>query len=177
LLSPNHGISFLMKGFAVKRVLVATDFSQHADRALSVAIDYAKLLGGAIDLVHVYSLPMPIASSIAGAPVAPPLPAPDELLDIHRQLETRAARVRHCGVDCLTAAVEGYASLEIVAEAQKLGADLIVMGTHGHSGLRRVIFGSVTEHVLRKASSPVLVVPPARALERVAHPHVNAPAV
>jgi nucleotide-binding universal stress UspA family protein len=159
----------------VKRVLVPTDFSEHADHALTVAIDFAKLLGAAIDLVHVYSLPMPIASSFAGAPIAPPMPVPDELIDIHRQLEMLAARARHAGIDCLTAAVEGYPPLEIVAEAQKLGADLIVMGTHGRSGLRRVVFGSVTEHVLRQTGSPVLVVPPVPNSTHVARPRAAVP--
>jgi len=149
--------------------LVPTDFSEHADRALEVAMDFAKFLGAAIDLVHVYSLPMSVASSVAGAPLPPPLPAAEELLEFHRQLDTRAARVRGAGIECRTAAVEGYAPLEIVTEAEKWEADLIVMGTHGRSGIRRVIFGSVAEHVLRKTSAPVLVVPPIRDSTRALH--------
>jgi nucleotide-binding universal stress UspA family protein len=162
--------AFLSKGAFVRRILVATDFSEYADRALSVAIDYAIQLGAAIDLVHVYTVPMPIASSVAGAPLPTPLLRPDELIGIQRQLDLLAERARTAGVDCLTAAVEGDPTVQILAEAQKLSADLIVMGTHGRTGVRRVIFGSVAENVLRKASSPVLVVPPAHASAGVGHP-------
>jgi nucleotide-binding universal stress UspA family protein len=154
----------------VKRILVATDFSEYADRALSVAIDYAIQLGAAIDLVHVYTVPTPLASSIAGAPLPTPLPRPDELISIQRQMDSLAERARTAGVDCQTAALEGNPTVQILAEAQKLGTDLIVMGTHGRTGIRRVIFGSVAEHVLRKASSPVLVVPPVRASVDAGHP-------
>ena len=146
----------------VKRILVATDFSEHADRALAVAIDFAKRFGATIDLLHVYSVPTPIAASFAGVPMPTPLPPPDELIGIQRHLDVLAESARGAGVDCLPATVEGNPRTQILAEAQKVGADLIVMGTHGRTGFRRVIFGSVAEHVLREAGLPVLVVPPAR---------------
>lgn len=159
----------------MKRILVATDFSEHADRALAIAIELAKQLGATIDLLHVYAVPTPIASSFAGVPVPTPLPPPDELIAIQRHLDGLAKSARGVGVDCLTAAVEGNPKTQIIAEAQKLGADLIVMGTHGRTGFQRVIFGSVAEHVLREAGSPVLVVPPVRGSMRAAHPHTVAP--
>jgi nucleotide-binding universal stress UspA family protein len=145
----------------VKRIVVATDFSQDADRALALAIGFAKRLRGTVDLVHVYRLPAPIASSIAGA-AAPSLPSPGDVLDANRQLGERAELVRSAGVDCRAASLGGEAAVEIASLARKIAADLIVMGRHGRRGLRKWMSGSVTESVLRKAGSPVLVVPSVR---------------
>ena len=97
----------------VRRILVATDFSEDADRGLTVAIDFGNRLKATVDLVHVYRLPMPTPLSIAGA-VEPALPAPDELLNAHRQLAERADRVRKAGIDCVETALGGDAATEIV---------------------------------------------------------------
>jgi nucleotide-binding universal stress UspA family protein len=70
-----------------------------------------------------------------------------------------AAGVRESALECQTGTVEGIPGDEIVDYATKIGADLIVMGTHGRGGLRRVLLGSVAEKVLRAACCPVLVVP------------------
>ena len=145
----------------MKRLLVPTDFSEHADRALTLAIGLAKPLGATIDLVHVYALPMPIVASIGGA-VPPPLPTPDDLMSIQRGVDELAERVRHAGVECFTAIVEGSPAVEIVSRSRKINADLIVIGTHGRTGIRRVIFGRVAEEVLRRTSLPILMVPPVR---------------
>ncbi|HXU06581.1 MAG TPA: universal stress protein [Polyangia bacterium] len=144
----------------MERILVATDFSEDADRALAVAIRFGKLLKGTVDLVHVYDLPMPTALSVAGA-VEPAKPAADDVLNAYRQLDERAASVREAGVDCAATAVGGDAPVEIVAQAQKLCANVLVMGRRGLSGLRRMVVGGVTERVLRTSGVPVLVIPPA----------------
>ena len=148
----------------MKRVLVPTDFSEHADRALAVAIGFAKPLGATIDLLHVYALPMPIVSSMAGA-VPPPLPTPDDLMSIQQRIDELAKRVRNAGLECRTAIEQGHPPVEIVARSRNINADLLVMGTHGRSGIRRVIFGSVAEEVLRRISVPILLVPPIRAAD------------
>jgi nucleotide-binding universal stress UspA family protein len=142
----------------IEHILVATDFSEDADRALAVAISYGKLLKATVGLVHVYGLPMPMSLSVAGA-VAPSLPAADDVLEAHRLLGERADSVRKAGVDCVATAVGGDAAVEIVGHAQKGCADIIVMGRRGLSGLRRMFLGSVTERVLRTIAAPVLVVP------------------
>jgi nucleotide-binding universal stress UspA family protein len=67
--------------------------------------------------------------------------------------------VREPGVECQTKTVEGNPGDEIVDYAAKIGADLIVMGSHGHSGVRRLLLGSVAEKVLHRTPCPVLVVP------------------
>ena len=142
------------------RILVATDFSEDADRALAVAIRFGKLLQGTVDVVHVYGLPMPTTLSVAGA-VEAASPANDDVQNAYRQLEARAETVRAAGVDCIASALGGDAALEIVTQAQKLRANMLVMGRRGLSGLRRMVLGGVTERVLRTSAVPVLVIPPA----------------
>ena len=145
----------------VKRVVVATDFSDGAERALTVAIRFAKLLGATVDIVHVYPMAASgVLSPIPGVVPMPPTP-PDVMDEIERRLEALATQVREAGVNGLTTSLEGRAADEIVGYANRVSADLIVMGTHGRTGIRRVLLGSVAEQVLRQARSPLLVVPPA----------------
>jgi nucleotide-binding universal stress UspA family protein len=146
----------------VRRILVPTDFSDGANRALTLAIKFAKLLRAAIDLLHVQAMPTyaPIAS-VRGAVLMPP-PVPEADPGVHDSLAGLAARVRESGLECQTGSVEGTPGEAIVDYATKIGADLIVMGTHGRGGLRRVLLGSVAEKVLRGACCPVLVVPARR---------------
>jgi nucleotide-binding universal stress UspA family protein len=143
----------------VRRILVPTDFSDGANRALTLAIKFAKLLRAAIDLLHVQGLPTyaPVPS-VAGAVLMPPSVS-DVAQGVHDSLAVLAAGVRESGLECQTASVDGTPGEAIVDYATKIGADLIVMGTHGRSGLGRVLLGSVAEKVLRGASCPVLVVP------------------
>jgi nucleotide-binding universal stress UspA family protein len=150
-----------MSAQPVKRVVVATDFSDGAERALTVAIRFAKLLGATVDLVHVYPIAAAgVLSPIPGVVPMPP-PPPDVTDEIERRLEVLAAEVQAAGVERLTTRLEGRAADEIVAYADRVSADLIVMGTHGRTGIRRVLLGSVAEQVLRQARCPLLIVPPA----------------
>ena len=90
----------------VKRVVVATDFSDGADRALTVAIRFAKLLGATADLVHVY--PMAAAGVLSPLPGVPMSPAPPDLMDgIERSLDALGTQVRAAGVDRLTTILQG----------------------------------------------------------------------
>jgi len=150
-----------MSAEPVKRVVVATDFSDGAERALTVAIRFAKLLGATVDLVHVY--PMAAAGVLSPIPGVVPMPSPppDIIDEIARHLDALATQVQAAGVDRLTTILQGRAADEIVAYANRVAADLIVMGTHGRTGIRRVLLGSVAEQVLRQARCPLLVVPPA----------------
>jgi nucleotide-binding universal stress UspA family protein len=143
----------------MRRVVVATDFSEGSERALSAGIQFAKLLGAAaIDLIHVYPSPTRVVAPIPG--VAPmPFPGPEVLEGIQERIEDQSRKISAQDLGCLTVTAQGNPSDEIVAYADKIGADLIVVGTHGRSGLSRAILGSVAEHVLRKARTPVLVVP------------------
>jgi nucleotide-binding universal stress UspA family protein len=144
----------------VRRILVATDFSEQADRALTLAVRMAKVLRAAIELVHVY----PISLFEVTPPFQQPIttePSPEVMASIERMMGTRASSVRAAGIECTTATWGGRApDEEIVDRATKIGADLVVMGTHGRSGIKHALIGSVAERVVRTASCPVLVVPP-----------------
>jgi nucleotide-binding universal stress UspA family protein len=84
---------------------------------------------------------------------------PNALEKMTEALEARAARVREAGITCDVELMEGSAHVEIVAFAEKVGAELIVIGTHGRGGLAHAVLGSVTERVIHRATSPILVVP------------------
>ena len=128
-----------------------SDFSRHAiDHALAIA--------------HCYN------ARITGVHVLPPIPYSDPMYvqpfvftpdDIER-VQTAAAKfvAEETGRATIDTVVrQGYVADQIVAEARTADADMIVMGTHGRSGFDRLVLGSVTERVLRKAPCPVLTVP------------------
>jgi nucleotide-binding universal stress UspA family protein len=138
-----------------QRILVATDFSEGSDEALDSAVELARRSDAAIEIVHVVE-------------VAQELPFVATYFDsdygvfyanVDQHLTRRAARVAAAGVTCTTKIVEGSAALEITRRAREMEADLIVVGTHGRTGLAHVVLGSVAEQVVRRASCPVLTVP------------------
>lgn len=140
-----------------RRLVVPTDFSETADRALSRAMEMARALPAEIDLIHVHSpivvLPPPI-DMVSLSTVFPK--AQDKM---EEALEARAVRVRDAGIACEIELLEGAPHVEIVAYADRVQAELIVLGTHGRGGLAHAVLGSVTERVIHRATCPVLVVP------------------
>ena len=143
---------------ALKRILVPTDFSDPSQEALATAMAFARTFGARLDLVHVavemaYPLPPPV--DVATLPV-----------DFGRVLEraeeglaAEAERVRAAGVACESSMLVGRPDTEIVDRARSTGADLIVMGTHGRSGLAHALLGSNAERVVQHSPCPVLIVP------------------
>jgi nucleotide-binding universal stress UspA family protein len=137
-----------------KNVLVPVDYSDNAGVALTAAFDLAEALGASIHILHVHTIP----------------PLPDGLavgVDVLTPIE-RAAQQALRDVCTPYRARPGFGSARtllgdtveiIVREARALPAALIVMGTHGPSGFKRFLLGSVSEAVLRAAPCPVLVVP------------------
>ncbi len=153
------------------RILVPTDFSTGAENAAVVAGALAAAVGGRIDLVHVYQLP---SVMLPDGSTFPPTPA--ELLEVNERADAALADAKRA----LSSRVEGVvrvdgrtiigsAADEIVRLADSGEYDMVVMGTHGRTGLRRLILGSVAEKVLRHASIPVLTVREPDAHDRLAH--------
>lgn len=136
---------------------MATDLSESSDPALAAAIELARLLGGFIDLTYVQERYLPPWGD-AEAPDMPELQA-RAVEHIRSEMELRLARIRAAGVACGATRLEGSPFTEIVRHAAESGADLVVVGTHGRTGLRHVLLGSVAERVVQKAGRPVLVVP------------------
>jgi universal stress protein A len=142
----------------LKRILVPTDFTDPSHEALSTAMAFARMFGATLDLVHVaveaaYPLPPPVDVLTMPIDLSPVLDRATE------GLANEEARVREAGVPCETAMLIGGAVQEIVKRAKDTGANLIVMGTHGRSGLAHALLGSNAERVIQHATCPVLIVP------------------
>lgn len=145
----------------IRSILLPTDFSECAVHALPAAASLARLHGARIICLHVIE---PMVPTVGWTPVAEPLP----VADLSERLEQTAAselpkvaRREECaGVDVEDVIAHGEAASEIVRVAKERGADLIVISSHGRTGLGRILFGSTAEAVVRHASCPVLVVKP-----------------
>jgi nucleotide-binding universal stress UspA family protein len=141
----------------IHRILVATDFSPCARAALDMAVDLAAAKHASILLLHVYELPtyaLPDGSilNLDGMAIERIDRAVDEQLQAERQ------RVAKSGIAIAVERADGHPADTIARLALEKEIDLVVMGTHGRSGLKRLLLGSVAERVLRTASCPVLVV-------------------
>lgn len=139
-----------------QQILVAVDGSEFAAHALQVASSMATALSAQIGLVHV--IDVKLVNAETGVPAdqqwAMLRAGGQELLD------TAAAAIP-IHPHPLKFLREGTSWEEVVQSAREWPADLIVVGTHGRSGLRRLLFGSTAEGVVRHAPVPVVVVPPA----------------
>jgi nucleotide-binding universal stress UspA family protein len=141
----------------IRNVLCPIDFSDHSRRALDHAVAIARWYDSSITVLHVYAA-APVAVYAPGLPVleSVALTAADrEQLKAHATRFVDAAQVGDIPVDLEIA--EGNVAAEILSRAGQTG--LLVIGTHGRSGFDRLVLGSVTEKVLRKAECPVLTVP------------------
>jgi nucleotide-binding universal stress UspA family protein len=146
---------------AYRKILVAVDGSRASDKGLREAMRLAKAEGARLYLMHVvdeYPAFAAIDGMMAGAPGADLVPALRE--GGKKVLAKAKAAAQKAGVPATTVLREalGPAAYPIVREAKKLGADLIVVGTHGRRGVRRLVMGSDAEQVVRTASVPVLLV-------------------
>jgi nucleotide-binding universal stress UspA family protein len=132
----------------IKTILHPTDFSEPSDIAFRLACSLARDHGGRVVVLHV----IPSAGVVHGERVLPPRAFEhEELRDKLYAVKPPAPRVP---VEYQLA--EGDPVAEIVGVAREVPCDLIVMGTHGRTGLSRFIMGSVAEGVVRKAPCPVL---------------------
>jgi nucleotide-binding universal stress UspA family protein len=141
----------------VRRILVATDGSEPADRALALASELASSWGsGTLTLVKAVSDPVTFApTAVAGLEMV--LDA--EQQGAERDLAQRAERLRTGGLKVETLVRVGSAP-EVVAEvADSVGADLVVAGSTGKGALERAVLGSVTTRLLHVLRRPLLVVP------------------
>ena len=140
-----------------KSILVATDFSEASARAVDYAAGLCTTLGAKLVLMHAYALPAYVMP-IEGSMMASPQYVADLVVRLQDQLDASAATLASRGIEAQTKLVLGIPYAEIVRVAQECGADLIVVGTHGRSGLVHAIMGSIAERVLRLSPVPVLCV-------------------
>ena len=142
----------------IKMILVPTDFSVAADLALGYAIDLAKRYDGSLQVIHVIEDTY-FAHGYPDGFFAE-LPGLQERVraEAERHLGVLRMRCTTAGVTATTQVLDGRPAREIVKIAEETGTDLIVMGTHGRSGVAHFLMGSVAEHVVRTAPCPVFTV-------------------
>jgi nucleotide-binding universal stress UspA family protein len=138
----------------MKRILVATDFSPHADRALAHALELAKLFSAELELFSSAYIP---ASALAAVSLgmAPGLIG-DARRETEQKIETLAGTLRARGFRVTSSTSTDEPSEAIASRAAELGADLVAVGTRGHTGLAHVVLGSVAERVAQLARAAVL---------------------
>jgi len=135
----------------IHTILHPTDFSEASQPAFEFSCALARDYRAKLVLIHV----IPPTHVFAPDGIAVPFP-PEEPYDIHARLARMHPSDPRVEVDHHV--LEGDPTAEILNAATKMNADVIVMGTHGNSGLTRLLVGSVAESVMRKAPCPVLTV-------------------
>jgi nucleotide-binding universal stress UspA family protein len=137
-------------------ILSPVDFSQTSQRAFETALDLAARLNAEVRVMHVYQLP---ASALPEGVWQTPndLEATVEEA-LQKRLDEFVEQSAAKGITVSTGLCEGVPYVEITRAAQELGADMIVIGTHGRTGLAHLMLGSVAERVLRTSDIPVLTV-------------------
>jgi len=140
----------------IKTILVAIDFSEHAEQAFAAACDLAKRFQASLHLVHAFEIITPLVTPYQ-------VSIPDTYLTESRNvalrhLTDRVDKARAEGIDATSHLTESPAAPAIARTAEEIDADLIVMGTRGMTGLKHFVLGSVAERTLRLAPCSVLTV-------------------
>jgi nucleotide-binding universal stress UspA family protein len=145
------------RGGPTRKILAATDFSPTGDHAGAVAESLAKQLGAELHLVHAIDIPLTMVTPYE-------VTIPDNLIRDSRaaarkKLDAGAARLAASGGPVPKAHLTEVPAAPAIADlAREIGADLVVIGTRGHTGLKHVLLGSVAERTLRLAPCAVLAV-------------------
>jgi nucleotide-binding universal stress UspA family protein len=155
----------------ITNILVPVDFSPHAEYAFTYATRLAERFGAKLALLYVVDDSFVTGgwSSEIYVPNVPEL-MENLIADADRRLASLKASAAALGLTAETAVIRGRPAHAIVEHAKNGGFDLIVMGTHGRTGVSHVVMGSVAERVLRKAPCPVLTVRGTEAVEASAKP-------
>ncbi len=145
--------------FSIKNILLPTDFSKLSMSASQYAVDLAKQYGAKIHLLNVIEKTPPILTIHS-------LDLSEEKIiksieeDANNSLEKSASKIKSGEIEVLTVLKKGLDYQEIVNYSQKNKIDVIVIATHGRTGLLHTLLGSVAEKVIRYAKCPVLVITP-----------------
>lgn len=143
----------------IRSILLPTDFSECANYALSYAASLARQAGASIICVHVIE---PVVPTVGYTGLTEPMPMADLSEQLEESAERELPKIGACdecnGLDVEEVIAHGDAASEIVRVAKERKVDLIVIASHGRTGLGRILFGSTAESVVRHAPCPVLVV-------------------
>lgn len=141
--------------FDIRSIVCPIDFSAGSDRAMAHAMALAAKYGAEVHLVHV--CPLDIFAGPDGGLLTPEVVAKISK-DSHAALERLAEAHRSPERQVHVHVVAGFAADEVTRLATRVSADLIVVGTHGRTGLKLLLLGSVTEQIVRTSTIPVLTV-------------------
>ena len=149
----------------IRSILLPTDFSECGNYALSYAASLARTFGASIICVRDHVIE-PMVPTVGYSGMTEPLPIADITDQLEDSAERELPKLAECeecaGLEVEELIVHGEAASEIVRVAKEREVDLIVISSHGRTGLGRILFGSTAEAVVRHAPCPVLVVKPRR---------------
>ncbi|MEO6741848.1 MAG: universal stress protein [Chthoniobacteraceae bacterium] len=140
--------------FQLKRILVPVDFSEHSQKALRYALAFASQFGAEVALVHIVEQMV-----YPGDWMYPPLAVTDFATEKREQVIAKLRALDEgSGVKTHHIVRLGRAWQEVIEIAKEMKSDMIILATHGYTGLKHVLLGSVAEKILRHAPCPVLSV-------------------
>ncbi len=140
----------------LSKILCPTDYSSTSDNAVRYAVDFARKVGAHVRFIHIMTSGNPVAKIIPAQDGAEVPIEEDDVLPESFSSILMAEKQKGLSADIRV--LKGDAPKVIAAQAASWGADLIILGSHGRSGLERLIMGSVAEEVFRSSDIPVLLV-------------------
>jgi nucleotide-binding universal stress UspA family protein len=140
------------------KILVAVDLSPASEKVVEAAGNVAKLTGATVYILHAAE-PDPDFVGYDAGPEVVRTQVAGEMRREHREVQALAEQLRGKGLDATALLIQGPTVATTLKEADKLEAELIVVGTHGHGAVYDVLIGSYSAGIIRKSKLPVLVVP------------------
>ena len=142
----------------MKNIVVAIDFSQITPEIITQAETLAQAFQSKLWLIHIAE-PEPDFVGFKTGPQPKRDRWAQEFRKEHQQIQDLAEELRQKGLDTVALLTQGSTVETILTEAKKLAADLIIVGSHGRSGIEKLFMGSVSEGILQNTPCPVLVIP------------------
>jgi nucleotide-binding universal stress UspA family protein len=142
----------------INQILVPTDFSENAQHAIDYAVALAKKSSARLHLLHTPVIPTYLLMDLSYSPG--PEAVTRILNDSQKALDAQVKGVAAAGVEHFSAIREGTVHEVIRDYAKEHDVDLVVLGTHGRTGVSKLMYGSVTERVIKTVHTPIIVVPP-----------------
>jgi nucleotide-binding universal stress UspA family protein len=139
----------------IAKILVPVDFSSHSSEALRFAADMSNRYNASLELLHVFHV------TTYALPEGYVVPSSEQVQLAMKELESQLEAAKQAALDASartvhTTLVQGGVTTEILRYAKERECDLIVMGTHGRTGMKHLLMGSVAEQIVRVATCPVL---------------------
>jgi len=142
----------------MKNIIAAIDFSNVTEKVIEKAAEIAASFPSKLWLIHV-AAPDP---EFVGYEIGPQHERDwraETLHEEHKTIQDKAEHLRNRGIEVTALLVQGHAAETVLMHAEKVKADLIVLGTHGHGAIYKLLVGSVSEEILQKSLSPIMLIP------------------